>query len=81
MKKTKDLQLENIKEDEAKNSDKDIYEEIEIEKEKETKKEKIINGFLEIGKLIVGGVKTVLDYDLKKGEIEINSQNTQKKES
>ena len=81
MKKTKDLQLENIKEDEAKNSDKDIDEEIEIEKEKETKKEKIINGFLEIGKLIVGGVKTVLDYDLKKGEIEINSQNTQKKES
>ena len=52
----KDVKLENIKEDKTKNSDKDT----DIEKEKE--KNKIINGLLEFGKLVVGLVKTVVDY-------------------
>ena len=52
----KDVKLENIKEDKTIISDKDT----DIENEKE--KNKIINGLLEFGKLVVGLVKTVVDY-------------------
>ena len=73
----KDVKLENIKEDKTIISDKDT--DIEKEKEKEKQKEKKVNRLLEFGKLAVGLVKTVFDYNLKKSEIEINNQNIKKK--